>query len=342
MIIISKSSFLLLLIFFLSINLASAYIESDIKIYNISDNNERSIMSSGELEIIYYLTNGETYTIRNNEDGFIFKPEDLFCWSSCNIYPDYKIYKEEIKENGEVISTHNTDILNGRIDNVKNLFEIYKNGKITVKNSEETIVSDLNKEILSEDGDYYVEWNGELIIDKEGEYNFYINVSGEFIVVLNDTVILDKNQITKKELNLSLKPGNYSLSVSYVSKENYGNPNLFWENEEILKESIPKSNLQYFNGTITKFIPEQKSERSFSISSFPESYDIDYNVYPSGVIYLPKNIENSKPIILVHGLHGKYPYWHNIPKQLTEFDNDAWEFYYQEANVSNFMTSGLL
>jgi len=336
--------FVVLFIFILT-NLVSAYIESEIKIYNISENNERNIIELGELEIVYYLTNGEKYLVEDNGGDFIFKQEDLFCWTDCNIYPDYKIYKEEIKENGEVIALHDTNIVNGEVKNVRNLFEIYKNKKIIVEDKEETIVSSSNADSLSNKGDFYVEWNGELRIEKERDYNFLINVSGGVKIIINGTEVLndlEQKQDNQRIFNLTLASGNYSINISYWSNEDYGKTNLFWKNKDLINEPVPKSNLRYMNGTITRFSSELEKKRSFSISSFPESYNIDYGVYPSGVVYIPQNIENSKPIILVHGLHGEYPYWYNIPEQLIDFDNDVWEFYYQETNVSNFMTSGLL
>src|SRR3989344_2625479 len=246
--------FVILFIFILT-NLVSAYIKSEIKIYNISENNERNIIEPGELEIVYYLTNGEKYLVEDNGGDFIFKQEDLFCWTGCNIYPDYKIYKEEVRENDEVISLHDTNIVNGKVKNVRNLFEIYKNKKIIVENKEKTIVLSSNEDPLFNKSDFYVEWNGELRIEEERNYDFLINVSGGVKIIINGTEIL--NDLEPKQdkqiiFNLTLVPGNYSIDIFYWSNENYGKPNLFWKDNNLINKPIPKSNLHFINGTITK------------------------------------------------------------------------------------------
>jgi len=47
------------------------------------------------------------------------------------------------------------------------------------------------------------------------------------------------------------------------------------------------------------------------------------------------------PVILVHGLHGKDGYWHEIPQQLRDLGHDVWEFYYPGDQNIRF-SAGLL
>ncbi|MBU2633927.1 MAG: right-handed parallel beta-helix repeat-containing protein [Nanoarchaeota archaeon] len=342
---------LILVIFSTCILILSSYIISSTLYTNIElletseEGDFQEILSKGEIEVSYYLTNGEKIVAEKESKTFMFSPENkIFCWTNCNLYPDFQIYKKEIKEDGEVISIIDLDIHKDFVEETHSITEVYKNEKYNKITEEvEYIISEeeSNLDVLGSNGDFSVDWVGELLIIEEGDYSFYLDVSGGVRVILNETEIFSdwtNNERSKeRKFDINLINGTHSLRILYWTNEYYKNPNLYWESSKFDKTIVPSGNLIFKNG----IIEEYKELKGFSASLFLESYDIDYSVYPSGTLYLPKSIENNQPIILVHGLNGKYPYWSYLPEQLTDFDNDVWQFYYADANVSNFMTAGL-
>ncbi|MCF7918130.1 T9SS type A sorting domain-containing protein, partial [Candidatus Gracilibacteria bacterium] len=65
-----------------------------------------------------------------------------------------------------------------------------------------------------------------------------------------------------------------------------------------------------------------------------EYYSDTYVEWPTSMLIAPQNSFDSiktdqKPILLVHGVSGSYPYWYDTPKQLeTSNQYDIWQFYY--------------
>lgn len=329
-------SFLLLFL----IDSASANIITDAEKFNLIDESSIEKEKIENYQLKYSFSNGESILINSIQDRANLDLEEVFCWSECNIYPNFKLTSEELIVGGEVLSVQEFNLDNGFNKNVNRIIGVFQDEKINLEANKEAKKYDSD---LKTPEEFIVNWNGKIILDENKTINLILNISGISKLIFDDAVIIDTindpngNNFINDYL---IQSGNHTINITYYSNKEFGKVNLLWSENN--SEYFPISNVNlFFESGDIKFFNENLNLRSFRTASIPESYIIDYSVYPSGVLYLPNSVENTHPLILVHGLHGKYPYWYNIPNQLTDFGNDVYQMYYSDANVSNFMTSGL-
>ncbi len=338
-----KINLFLVVLFFLGFlsGTVSANIVTHAESFTLDDGEVSNRAEIDDYQLKYSFSNGETLTVDSIDNVGELDFEDIYCWSGCNIYPQFEITNEELIKENKIISVQKFDLQNGFEGNINRVIGVLEEEKIDLQKEE--ILEVFNSESLNAPGDFFVEWNGRLILEENKTLNLLLNVSGKSKIILDDQIILDTEEngsIDNPLLNYSITAGNHTLNITYTNNKEFGKVNLLWDVDEKFYSSISKENLLFDNGSV-KFFNENSNLRGFKASSVPESYPVDYSVYPSGVLYIPVELNDDHPLILVHGLHGKYPYWYDIPDQLEEFGNDVYQLYYSDANVSNFMTSGL-
>lgn len=331
---------LFLLFNLLFIALAGATLTTEVNSFKIERGNFENIAQSTDLEIVYHTSLGDSYIAEKIGNKFYFNPEsEVYCWEGCNIYPKFTIYSKEIKTENEILALQELNFQSGFKGDLYDLFGIYQEMKyIQHLDTPEIIgktIDPKESETLSE-GDYLVRWDGEIIIQERGFYEFNLSALGDSKVIVNEAVVLDSSEGLHKAVHLD--GGTYPLNISFRHNINNGNPNLFW-NLNGKEEIVPEKNLIFIRGVVQK---TSEGGRKGLVDSIPEPYSPNYSLYPSATLYIPSSLEDVRPLILVHGLNGKYPYWNQLPERLTSLDNDVWQFYYADANVSNFMVSGLL
>ncbi len=337
------------LILFLVILFLSSFL-SGLVSANIITHAESFTLDGGEIsnktdiddyQLKYSFSNGETLTIDSISNLAQLNFEEIYCWSGCNIYPQFEIANEELIKENKIISVQKFDLQNGFEGDINRVIGVLEEEKIDLQKEEVQEV--FNLESLKATGDFFVEWNGRLILEENETLNLLLNVSGNSKIILDDQIILDTEgnpSINNSLYNYSIIAGNHTLNITYTSNKVFGKVNILWGINDDSYSFIPMENLFFDSGNV-KFFNENSDLRGFKVSSVPESYTIDYSVYPSGVLYIPVELNSNRPLILIHGLHGEYPYWYDIPEQLEGFGNDVYQLYYSDANVSNFMTSGL-
>lgn len=344
-----KSKIILIFSFIILINFTfvSASFQTTI---NLFEENQDSLekISNQDLLLEYYFNTGEEIkkNIQSDDITQIDLDKELFCFEGCNIVPERTIYRTDIYKDNELISR----IEDKNNDFQKNsLINIYLTKKIQDKldrTHEEGLVQSnppSNKEKA-------ISWKGSLIINDEGEYDFKFDVTGNIKVILDEEIVLDSSDSDEKQFGKYLDKGNYTIYLDYTT-DIKSEPNLLYKGNLDSEFTVfPKNNLIFIEGYINEY---EESAKSLSIAStFPESYEIDYSTYPTAVLGYYSNNSDRTPLLLIHGLHGSddinvnwtstWDYWNLIPYQLTDLDYDVWELYYIPANVSNFMTSGLL
>jgi len=323
----------------------SATIYSIIEKFNIS-NGEIEKISSGNLNLIYYFTDGSRINVNENQGKFIFAPEEsVYCWSGCNIYPQFSIYREDVQENGNLIASQDLNIQNGFNRTINKIIGISTQEKVDYSPETITLINRSSSFQLNDSDDFSVEWKGRLIIEDSGTYTLYPNISGDYHLTLSNSEIIEP--LNESNNTYLLRAGNYSFKILYDHNKKEGSPNIYWESSIINREIIPPRNLIFENGTIQFYSPKETKSVSKMVmsSSLPVSYNITYSLYPSGEIYIPLNRNSTSPLILVHGAGGKYPYWNQIPQKLSDLNNDVFEFYYgynHNTNISNFMNAGIV
>ena len=326
-----------------SVSFTSANIQSTINIIN-SDNGEfQKVRVGDELSLIYDFNTGESI----NREIFVSQVDSLdlskalFCYGGCNIVPKRSIHKTWIKDNEETLS-----LVNARIDGNEHnqIFDIYLGDKITTTDSQ-TQQTSLD---FSGNEEVTIFWLGNISVEDSGQYEFLLNISGEILSLdINED---DKILIENNTFKVNLEEGNNKIKIVYSTNKKE-NINLFWKYLDKDFLVIPDENLKFEKGLI-KENTNQPQVRSFSVSQFPSSYQIDYSVYPTAVKGYYSITSGRTPILLVHGLHGSddidtentatWTYWHSVPTKLKDKDNDVWVLFYMPANVSNFLTSGML
>lgn len=323
------------------ISLVDAAWITKISSFKSLNGNFEKVGDGADLSLVYHTTLNEGYVADHEMDKFSFSPEsEIYCWEGCNVYPRFIVYQKEIRRGNETIALQELKIPNSFSNNLSDIFSVYEDKKfafhLDAPNMTSKVLSLEDASELSE-GDYLVNWEGKLVIQKSGAYTFDFDTLGYNTVVVNDTFVLSSFENLLEDIYL--EEGIYSINVSYRHNVANGKPNLFWSFNNGKKEIVPDQNLIFSDGFVQKGFLTGKSSSS---RSTPASYFPDYSLYPSATLYIPSSLENARPLILVHGLHGEYPYWNQLPERLTSLDNDVWQFYYADANVSNFMTSGLL
>ncbi|MCX6749002.1 MAG: PA14 domain-containing protein [Candidatus Pacearchaeota archaeon] len=342
---------ILCLLFFLNVSLVSASFETTV---NLIEDNEGTFnkITGDDLTLSYQFNTGEKIEkdIKSSQPLTIDFNHELFCFEDCNVIPKRIIYRTEIRKNYDLIS----GIDGKNADFSKNsLINVYLTEKINSKYEGLKNFQTPQEAVLNEN-DKFVSWNGVIVIDEEANYSFYLNITGKAKVSINNETVFDNinsDSLENNTFNSLLENGNYTLSLEYWSNID-SKPNLFYattENKDY--KVIPEDKLKFINGFVKEY-QSNKGMRAFSASSFPESYPIDYSTYPTAVMgYYSLNSQRT-PLLLIHGLHGSdsidtgdtstWNYWNNIPSELIDYNYDVWELYYIPANVSNFMTSGLL
>lgn len=326
--------FLFLIFILVTINIANAEFNTRVNFYEITDNGDFISQNLNNIILTYYLSSGEKI-LKSYDNAIIFNPEkELFCWSECNIVPDRYISKIDIRNETDLLSRQTVHIGN---EDINQMISIFLDKKINLNENYDESSDDINIDFdLLNDGDTIIDYIGILNVIEEGNYTFLVNITGGSNVFIDDTEI--SKDASNKTFSLNLDTGNHSFKITYWSDKN-SKPNLFWKINNKF-EKIPTENLIFINGSIKNKPQIQKNK--MSTLSIPESYTPDYSAYPSYAIYNHSITDGRIPLLLVHGLHGTYPYWNDIPSQLTALDNDVWEVYYSPANSSNFLNAGLL
>lgn len=259
--------------------------------------------------------------------------DELFCYKNCNIVPKRLINTIQIKNGNNILSEIPSINPNPDYNQIINIYVSDFNNK--------NIIQQTNPENLINS----IEWQGTLIINEPDNYSFFIDFSGILSFSIDEQELFNEN-LNSNIITLNLEKGNHSLEISYTTSQK-NKLNLYWKTPKTEFSIIPEENLVFQQGKI-------KNALSLQLTS-PESYEIDYSIYPTSVLgyygYNPRNI----PILLIHGLHGSdslnpsdistWSYWNDIPIQLRGFglvQDDIWISYYTPANLSNFLTSGLL
>ncbi len=332
--------------------IVTANIDTKINLITTKDGNFETLPEQ-DLKLTYFFNTGEKITeyVKSGKINSINLSNELFCYDNCNIIPKRIIYKTDIQNDKELLSKQEIKI--SQPDH-KQIIDIYLGKKITATETTEEINNPFilkDDSIISND-DFIISWNGRLNVTESSEYIFYLNVSGIINIFLDNESILDKEQqgINNNSFILNLSKDVYDLKLTYWTKNN-NNINLLWKkaNSDDMV-TVPEDYLIFDDGYITK--KNTLMQNKLAISNFPESYPIDYEMYPTSVKgYITINT-NRIPILLIHGLHGSddinksdtstWTYWNDIPTKLSNFDNDVWVLFYIPANVSNFMTSGLI
>ncbi|MBL7055054.1 alpha/beta hydrolase [Candidatus Woesearchaeota archaeon] len=294
---------------------------------------------------VSYFLNSEEEILKDLDKNkkLVFDPKkEIFCWSECNIIPKRYVSRIDIKKNDELLSRHNVRISKENINQKISIILDKKIGQKKFKEKKSEIKTDIETNLLS-NKDLVVDYSGILNVHQKGKYYFLLNITGGSEILMDGKEIfndLDNPQeINKKIFLLSLDKGNHSIDIHFWTN-NESLPNLLWKLNDSFK-IISEENLLYLKGHINKKEKYKKIKQNFIVSSIPESYNPDYSVYPSYWLNNLSSSDNRKPILMVHGLKGGYPYWNNITFQLNS-TFDVWEFYYLPADSSNFLNSGLL
>lgn len=322
---LKKIKFLFFFIFLSLIfsQVVSAYIKTEVKFFSTDSDGIFKKENIQDISVEYYLENKK---IIQKEPNFRLDPEkEIFCWSGCNIVPERYISKIDIKKEEELLSRNYVNI---KEQDVSQIISVILDKKISQKSKvkENNIEANINFNSINR-SDLIISYNGIFKIEEEKEYNFILNITGD------SRIKIDNNIFKKNSFSINLTNGKHKINIEYWTS-NSSRPNLLWDKNGFF-EIIPERDLIYKNGSI-------KKKKEYGILSSPESYEPDYSSYPS-LMLINHSISNNKtPLLLVHGLHGEYPYWNNIPKQLKDLGNEVWEFYYFPHNTSNFLNAGLL
>jgi len=360
----TKTIFFISVLFLMIISslcITSATITTEVNKFKVTSSGDFNKVDFRDISIRYYLSTGEDILINSRDKGkFIFEPsKEIFCWEGCNIYPSIYIYKEDINENGELLSRQDLTFGNSEKVNLGQVINVYVDSKINsqdTNNLDSRISNQIGQSFGQELNDFIVNWNGTLIVYKEGNYNLFLNVSGGVKLSIDNISLIDDWQKNTngnfRKQGLSLSEGNHSVSITYWSNKEYNHPNMLWESDELNLQPIPQSNLLFETGGSRDY----DRGDMLSKSSNSPSYNIDYVQYPSGILYYYSITNDRRPLLLVHGMNGDVTsdffcwgvltncnsYWNLIPYQFSDAGYDVWMLQYTPANVSNFMTSGLL
>lgn len=317
--------------FILSLSLVSASIEGTIREIKSDD----KPINLENVEIKFYFTNGLILgDITNKLGHYTVDPGNIYCWDGCNIFPDIGLLRVEMKQDSDLISQLTTKLHNNLPEvksNVTFIHDIFTGGSLFEKEIKPSFGNIFNNWNTTFDenleGDYHVLWNGTLLIDNAGVYIFETNAN-QYILWIDDVLVNG---------SIELEEGFHNLMIEYTISEEL-KPNLFWAYNGSSMEVLLKTNLLFNNGG-SRYIEEPPAVALSSITS----QDIDFSVYPtlSYVTSYPI-IESARPLVLIHGLHGKFPYWKQIPIILTNKGYQVWQIYYSPANLSNYLTAGLL
>ena len=335
-------------LFLISFNIVEASINAKVNFYKIDMLGEYKNTIKDDIEIKFMYNTGESISkIADSEEFISLNPEDeFFCWSGCNIVPLRKIIGVDILKNKELVSRQTGSFPTPTLNLVLN---IYLENKTSAPqyNLPKDIEAFGNK--ISEkdfENKLFITYNGKLIINEQSIYSFLINNTESMIFVIED--ILSYNNFNETNISTNfvlanLSKGNYTISLSYWVDKDF-KPNMYWKKENQEKYNIITSeSLIFLNGSVVKQRSSENKHKGILLLSLPSTYEPDYSTYPTDRLYYSSITSGRIPILLVHGLHGSddgYGYWSDIPTQLANLSNDVWEYYYNNSNVSNFLTAG--
>ena len=333
------------LVFLILTEIGIAEIKTDINFYKIDSEGKFIKGEINNFSISYFLNSKEEILKYPNKNEVILnQKKEIFCWSGCNLVPKRYISRIDIKKDNELLSRHHVKISKEDINQKISIILDKKIGQKSFEEEKKEIKTNIETDLL-DNKDLVISYNGILKTDKSGEYIFFINITGGASIfidkenIFND--LIEPKEASKKIFALNLTKGEYYFNINYWTN-NESSPNLFWKykNQENF-EIISDKNLIYLNGSINKKEEYKILKENLILSSVPESYTLDYTVYPSYWLNNLSSMNNRQPILMVHGLKGEYPYWNNITYQLNS-SFDVWGFYYSPANSSNFLNAGLL
>lgn len=345
---------ILILLFVFSLNSVTAEIDTTVNLVTINQQNDFQLISENDLTLTYVFNTGEVIT-KNIESGTknsVDLVEKLFCYEDCNIMPNRVVIQTDIVKDDELLSRQGIPIPS---NNQSQILNVYLLKKIDSQISKDVPLTDddINNNPYVNSNEIIVTWNGSLVINDASNYEFYIKNSGGVKIYVDNNLVLENldNNINNEYRNFSidLNSGIHIITLFYWTDQSES-LNLLWKkNHQDKMLIIPKDNLIFSNGNIEK---KKSNQKLLSASSFPISYTINYQTYPTAVLGFVPPITTNVPVLLIHGLHGSdkinpsdtstWTYWNNITFQLSGLNNDVWEVFYTPANVSNFMTAGLL
>lgn len=131
--------------------------------------------------------------------------------------------------------------------------------------------------------------------------------------------------------------------IAYFSEEmiqSFGNDiqrlDILSENNQLMGHILFEYSQEDFSGdkTIDLFM-RIHTDLSTNRLDYPgwEYYSDTYVEWPTSMLIAPENSFDSikvdqKPVLLVHGLEGSYPYWNKTIENIGETNLDIWQFYY--------------
>jgi hypothetical protein len=296
----------------------SGTIESQSYFETVSLNNYEILATLSDDSLIKQTTVNGSYNLNFS---------DVLCWVGCNIYPLVYVDSLKIYEQGHLITTIPMSINSDNERNGKLKHKIiYDTQKIEITPKKNDNIKNYEANINVPIGYTSVYWNGVLTLDEVKLYT--LDFIGGIKIFVNDLIYYNDFSNTNKNIILNLSGYNSSVNLTfyYYTKYPINLKNSKGDTEQNL----------FFNegGTYKKDNLNKEKLIQFTTS--------DTGQYPVETIYEPETINpNKKPIVLLHGLNGEYPYWHKIPENLTNYGYDVWEFYYSPANSISRFNAGL-
>lgn len=283
------------------------------------------------------------FDVNTNSNGeFKFNPEKFVgnIWNWDDIIVSFKIQKILAIENNEIIGGWSNQFSNEEAyqignDSVDQFVRIHKNKnswkKQEIPNTQKGLLTKSLEETPSNPQEVILKWNGTFIAEKEGDYNFQFNVTGNVLFQIdNDTLINLERNIGNNKIKIYLKEGKHTVYFKF--NENITHyPQIFWSFENNKLEKISEKN---WIKTWSKLFFHPEIEKIFKTSSS----DIVNNQpdYMISFLEKPMTIRNTNPLVFVHGKHGESGYWNgNSQDYFNDLGYDTWEFYYSGDDYIN-------
>lgn len=102
---------------------------------------------------------------------------------------------------------------------------------------------------------FSIRWTGQVLVDKKGEYSFYIDSDYLAKMWIDNKLIIDKNSPIKEEVVASIPLSNnklYNIKIEYYHKTGDASMHVYWQGPDIKKEVLPGRRQLYKPTPITK------------------------------------------------------------------------------------------